>query len=235
MWWHGRNYDFAEISPKHQQTPMIQKWGHQTEEWMKIKLLILLTLSITKKSGPFRLSSNHKSTWLKSNFCRFIAKDLKKITGERTKIIEQIREEIKVIYPLMKTLRSDEHDLGSVPNLHRAQTRGVGKNFSWNRKESKRNSKRGNPKQIPVQAVRVWDSVPLQMSLWPRGRTLVSGWRRSFSSAVEADVGSSTGMVRPANFTWTVIVGGELSMACFSTVRSSEGNWTTPFRLLDSE
>ena len=56
-------------------------------------------------------------------------------------------------------------------------------------------------------------SVPLQTSLWPRGRTLVSGWRRRFSSAVVAAAGTSTGMVRPANLTWTVMVGGELSMA----------------------
>ena len=62
------------------------------------------------------------------------------------------------------------------------------------------------------------------MSLWPRGRTLVSGWRSSFSSEVEADAGTTTGMVRPANFTWTVMVGGELSMACFESVRSSVGN-----------
>ena len=56
-------------------------------------------------------------------------------------------------------------------------------------------------------------SVPLQTSLWPRGRTLVSGWRRRFSSAVVAAAGTSTGMVRPANLTRTVMVGGELSMA----------------------
>jgi hypothetical protein len=30
---------------------------------------------------------------------------------------------------------------------------------------------------------------------------------------VEAEAETTTGMVRPANFTWTVMVGGELSMS----------------------
>jgi hypothetical protein len=61
-----------------------------------------------------------------------------------------------------------------------------------------------------AQEARVWGLVPLQMSLWPRGRTLVSGWSRRFSSTVVAAGGTSTGMVRPANLTWTVMVGCEI-------------------------
>lgn len=74
-----------------------------------------------------------------------------------------------------------------------------------------------NPRTQEV--TRVWGSVPLQMSLWPRGRTLVSGWRRRFSSAPEAAAGTSTGIVRPANLTWTVMVVGAASITSVPSVR----------------
>ena len=57
-----------------------------------------------------------------------------------------------MIYPLMETLRSDEHDLGSVTHLHRAQARCIRENFACNRWEVRDQHRNGNSKQVPIQA-----------------------------------------------------------------------------------
>ena len=47
--------------------------------------------------------------------------------------------------------------------------------------------------------------IPLKISFWPRGRTLVRGWSSDLSSLTEESGETESGIVRPANFTWKLI------------------------------
>lgn len=46
---------------------------------------------------------------------------------------------------------------------------------------------------------------PLQISFWPRGRTLVRPWRISLRSLIVESMEISTGIIRPLNFTLNLI------------------------------
>lgn len=43
------------------------------------------------------------------------------------------------------------------------------------------------------------------MSFWPRGRTFVRGWSSDLSSLTDESGETERGIVRPPNFTWTVM------------------------------